>query len=292
QVPTHDREGTRHQYFADDSMGQNVQDLLQRERLGLDDDQDAAAMRTIGTHGRGLDSEDYTVDDAFVDQAAKGQSRERREQKDRQRAVRDYHRQQKTLESCHYCLDAPRFRKNLVAHMGTKMILMVPERGALVSTHCVLVPIRHVTGLTELEEDEREELRALQRRVVAMFAPEKKDVVFFECSMRLHKQRHTVLHCVPLSFDDATMAPMFFKKAILESDAQWSQNKKLVDVREGGIYRAVPKGFPYFYVAFSPDRGFAHVVEDEELFPEYFGAEIIGGMLDVAPRTWLKPHRE
>lgn len=37
-----------------------------------------------------------------------------------------------------------------------------------------------------------------------------------------------------------------------------------------GIGRCVPKGFPYFYVEFGLDGGFAHVIEDEEKFPRTF----------------------
>ena len=46
------------------------------------------------------------------------------------------------------------------------------------------------------------------------------------------------------------MAPLYYKKAILESDEQWSQNKKLVDTAGKGLRRSVPRGFPYFFVGF------------------------------------------
>ncbi len=37
------------------------------------------------------------------------------------------------------------------------------------------------------------------------------------------------------------------------------------------LYFQVPKGFPYFSVDFGLQGGFAHVIEDEKLFPYYFG---------------------
>lgn len=78
----------------------------------------------------------------------------------------------------------------------------------------------------------------------------------------------------------------------MESESEWAQNKKLIDTRKKGLRGAVPKGLPYFSVEFGLDGGFAHVIEDEELFPHYFGKEILGGMLDLEPRRWRKPRRE
>ena len=57
----------------------------------------------------------------------------------------------------------------------------------------------------------------------------------------------------------------------MESDTQWSQHQKLIDTRTKGLRRSVPKGFAYFSVSFGVDGGFAHVIEDEEVFPRYFG---------------------
>lgn len=36
-------------------------------------------------------------------------------------------------------------------------------------------------------------------------------------------------------------------------------------------YAQVPKGLPYFAVEFGLDGGFAHVIENEDLIPHYFG---------------------
>jgi hypothetical protein len=57
----------------------------------------------------------------------------------------------------------------------------------------------------------------------------------------------------------------------MESDVEWSTNKKLVDTREKGFRRSVPKGFPYFCVEFGIEGGFAHTIEDEEGFSQNFG---------------------
>lgn len=54
----------------------------------------------------------------------------------------------------------------------------------------------------------------------------------------------------------------------------------------------MPKGLPYFAVDFGRESGFAHVIEDERLFPHNFAQEIIGGMLDLDHRIWRKHQKQ
>jgi hypothetical protein len=118
-------------------------------------------------------------------------------------------------------------------------MLMIPDRGSLCEGHCLLVPVRHVSAVTELDEDEYDELKValmaqpsgsprsgrgssvrpthrvcaqmFERCLVEMFKASKQDVIFFETATALRKNQHTVVHCVPLALDDGGMAPMFFK---------------------------------------------------------------------------------
>jgi hypothetical protein len=63
---------------------------------------------------------------------------------------------------------------------------------------------------------------------------------------------------------------LYLQKAILECETEWTTNKKLVDLSGKDVRRAVPKGLPYFSVDFGLDSGFAHVIEDEKMFPKNF----------------------
>ena len=40
--------------------------------------------------------------------------------------------------------------------------------------------------------------------------------------------------------------------------------------QEKNIRRSIPKGLPYFHVDFGMQNGFAHVIEDEQIFPRNF----------------------
>lgn len=101
-----------------------------------------------------------------------------------------------------------------------------------------------------------------------------------------------VLECIPLDKSDASLAPMYFKKAIDESETEWSQNKKLVSLKGRNVRQAIPKELAYFAVDFGSEEGFAHVIEDEKLFPKNFAQEIIGGILDLDHNLWRRPARQ
>ena len=54
------------------------------------------------------------------------------------------------------------------------------------------------------------------------------------------------------------------------------------------LRKSIPKDFPYFFVEFGLDDGFAHIIEDEQAFSPTFGKEIIAGMLDMSHEKWRR----
>jgi len=57
---------------------------------------------------------------------------------------------------------------------------------------------------------------------------------------------------------------------LLECEIEWSINKKIVDLISKDIRHAVPNGLSYFVVEFASHPGYAHVIENEEMFPQNF----------------------
>lgn len=103
-----------------------------------------------------------------------------------------------------------------------------------------------------------------------MFQKLDQDVVFFETAMYFRHYPHMILHCVPIPYESGNLAPIYFKKAILECEKEWANNKKLVEFKKMEVKRVIPKGLPYFMVNFGMDSGFAHVIEEEQYFPKNF----------------------
>lgn len=132
-----------------------------------------------------------------------------------------------------------------------------------------------------------------------MFTEEDLYPIFFEVYKRRCKFSHMQLECIPLPKEIGELAPVYFKvrkslcyinirswyslnfdstfgfffpiqKALLECEIEWSVNKKIVDLTCKGIRHAIPNGLSYFMVEFTSHSGYAHVIEDEEMFPQNF----------------------
>ncbi|KNC85540.1 hypothetical protein SARC_02301, partial [Sphaeroforma arctica JP610] len=195
------------------------------------------------------------------------------------------------ITKCDFCMDNPVMPKHLMVSVGIKTVLMLPTGESMTPNQCLIVPMAHVVAINELDEDVQDEIKICKKYLTKMFNRIDMDCVFMETAMRFKRQRHAVLECVPMGREEGEIAPMCFKKAMNESMSEWGANKKIITTRNGAKC-PIPKGFPYFHVEFGVDGGFANPIDNEEKFNHFFGKEIVGGMLDLEPRTWLKWHKE
>ncbi|OQV16553.1 CWF19-like protein 2 [Hypsibius exemplaris] len=286
KTATHNAAGEREKYFADDDK-YSLSQLVSMEKMQSAEDQNALFSRLAGKVVEKVD-DDYGMDDAFIKKALNKESLDQMNSRDRDKAIMEHKQIGAALGSCHYCMEGPKFLKHLVIAVGRKALLMLPSCTPIAEGHCLICPIQHVSAATSLDEDVWEEMQTFRRALVQMFEKNEEDCVFVETAMDLKRHPHMTWECIPLDKETGSMAPMYFKKAILESEGEWAQNVKLVDLSKKDIRHAVPKNFPYFSVDFGMQGGYAHVIEDERRFPSYFGKEIVGGMIDAEPRLWLK----
>ncbi|XP_051464783.1 CWF19-like protein 2 isoform X2 [Apus apus] len=289
-VTTHvDKERVR--YFQDDDS-MNLNDLVRNEKMRTAEDQNSLFMRMASKLMEKTDREYYTLDDMFVSKAAKKARSGEEEEIQRRKAIREHQQLAARMEKCPYCFDSSELSKHLIIAIGTKVYLSLPSNQSLTEGHCLIAPLQHHTAATLLDEDIWEEIQMFRKTLVKMFEDKDLDCVFLETNMSMKKRYHMIYECIPLPKEVGDMAPIYFKKAIMESDEEWSVNKKLIDLSSKDIRKSVPKGLPYFSVDFGLQGGFAHVIEDQHKFPHYFGKEIIGGMLDLEPRLWRKGVRQ
>ncbi|GJQ77271.1 hypothetical protein Trydic_g20696 [Trypoxylus dichotomus] len=271
----------RIRYFADDDK-YSLKQMFEAEKYANVTEQNKEFVKIISKAKTDLD-------DFFTDEIRKDVKNNK---KDIDKAVNAHMQLSKRLDNCNYCLQSETMRKHLMVSMGETVFLSLPAFEPITEGHCLLIPLRHSSCVTQLDENEWYELLTFRKSLCSMFDSIDKEVIFFETALKFYKHPHMILHCVPIPREQGEMAPIYFKKAIDESETEWSVNKKLVSLSGRDVRKAIPKGLPYFSVSFGMIEGYAHVIEDERMFPQNFAQEIIGGMLDLDHSKWRKPKKQ
>ena len=287
---THTKKGKREKYFHDDDR-YSLKELVEQERMMTAEETHAAIARMASKFVPAAGS-DETMDDVIESKKAMRYDESKELDKARKRAVTENRKMADAVEKCQLCFDSPNFSKHLLIAVGMNTYLCAPWHTSLAEGHCYIVPMEHVTCSLYLDENVWSEVGIFRKGLTRMFADRGSDVVFMEMYTSVKRKTHMFIDCIPLPREEGELAPMYFKKAILECDEEWAQNKKLVDTKEKGVRGSLPTGLPYFFAEFGLDGGFGHVIEDTDQFPHYFGREVVGGLLDLNPRLWLKPRRE
>lgn len=266
RLETH-KDGERIRYFPDDDK-YDIKQMYEREKYTSASDANLEFAKIAGKHKNPNDD----LDDIFADEVRKDVSQSSTDRREIQRAITEHQRLSAQLDNCRYCFDSPKMDKSLMVSMGEQVYISLPWHIGMQSGHCIISTTQHISCCTQLDEDTWSEVNDFRKALTRMFAAQKKDVVFFEIATHLSRRPHLSIHCVPISDEQAEMAPFYFKKAVEESELEWSVNKQLLSLgRDGkGLRNCIPRGLPYFWVNFGMGIGFAHVIEDENRFPQNF----------------------
>ena len=287
---THTKKGKREKYFHDDD-NYSLKELVEQERMMTAEETHAAIAQMASKFVPAAGS-DETVDDVLDSKKAMRYNEAKELEKARKQAVTENRKMADAVEKCQLCFDNQNFNKHLLVAVGMNTYLCAPWHTSLTEGHCYIVPMEHITCSMYLDENIWSEIEIFRKGLTRMFADRDLDVVFMETYTSVKRRTHMYIDCIPVPREEGALVPMYFKKAILESDEEWAQNKKLIDTKEKGVRGSLPTGLPYFFAEFGVDGGFGHIIEDTDQFPHYFGREVIGGLLDLDPRLWLKPRRE
>ncbi|KAI4287612.1 MAG: hypothetical protein L6R35_003128 [Caloplaca aegaea] len=210
-------------------------------------------------------------------------------------AVSEFQKMNRILDNCPLChhedSDTPPIAP--IVSLATRVYLTLPTEPEISDGGACIIPIQHRGNLLECEDDEWEEIRNFMKSLTRMYHDQGRDVIFYENAAMPQRKKHAGMEVVPLPYSLGETAPAFFKEAILTSDEEWTQHKKLIDTlakaKQGSgklaFRRSLAKEMPYFHVWFEIDGGLGHIVEDANRWPkgDLFAREIIGGMLDKGP---------
>ena len=213
----------------------------------------------------------------------------------RNMAISDFQKINKILDTCPLCHHEDTDKPPLapIVSLGTRVYLTLPTEPEISDGGACIIPIQHRDNLLHCDDDEWEEIRNFMKSLTRMYHDQGRDVIFYENAATPHRKKHAGLEVVPLPYSLGETAPAFFKEAILTTDEEWTQHKKIIDtllkakngLGKSAFRRTLAKEMPYFHVWFELDGGLGHIVEDSNRWPkgDLFAREIIGGILDKGP---------
>ncbi|CAF2635410.1 unnamed protein product [Rotaria sp. Silwood2] len=227
-------------------------------------------------------------------------------------ALAEQKKRQKTFEECWLCIE--NLSKSFIFGLLDQWYLCAPPQQSLVDGHCFIVPIQHSSSRFHLgkisiridlynidHDDVLSELDILKEQLSDLYRNHHNQVpIFIETFKNPRLLPHMYIECIPVPVEQANLVPMYFRKALLESESMWSTNKKIIELnhhRSRTLKSVIPKGLPYFCVEFPADKsknenlyGYAHMIEERGQFPLYFGREILGGLMQIDnPLLWMRP---
>ncbi|KAF9356097.1 hypothetical protein BGX34_010102 [Mortierella sp. NVP85] len=292
---THDEKGNRIGYQGEEN-DLDLHELVRREKLGLEEGMDKELARRITRDAVFKDDLDYMDDNA--DKIARTVKKNDAQLKSA--AIHEYRKTQSALDNCLMCFkdDGKTPPIMPVVSMGTRVYLGLPLNKEFLPGHCMIVPIQHVTSTLECDDDAWDEIRNFMKCLIQMNAAEDKAMIFSETVVNLKWHKHTVIECVPIPWDAGQTAPGYFKATILNADEEWSQHKKLIetdakDPKNGGFRRRLTSKLPFFHVWFgSPDKGYGHVIENEDKFAEYFVKEVLSSICEMDALQWSRKNNK
>jgi hypothetical protein len=290
--PVENRRG-RERGLVEESQDMSIEDMVREERQtrGQAGGEGQRFANRIAKDGKFDASLDYMDENA--EKLAKRVHKSEINLKNA--AISEYRKIERILDSCPLCHHEEKNQNPAapIISLATRVYLTLPTEPELSEGGAVIVPIQHHVNLLECDDDEWEEIRNFMKSLTRMYHDQGRDVVFYENAAAPQRKLHAAMQAVPLPYSLGETAPAFFKEAILASDEEWTQHKKLIDTasraRSGlgktAFRRSIAKEMPYFHVWFEMDGGLGHIVEDSNRWPkgDLFVREIIGGMLDLEP---------
>ena len=289
-----DRSGDKVRYYQNDDA--SLRDLVAQEKHGGDKlygNYDANAADNIARKRKFKES-DMNVDDEYdhdigiemYESRRTKMSLAKQQQKAKQDSIRDFQQSKRVQLRCLFCEDSENMPRNMQIAHGYHTLLMLAPVGRLVPGHCVIAPKAHSRSTRQVDEDVWEEIRNFKKCLVKMFVAQGKECCFIETAMHLNSPsnwHHAVVECIPLESSMMAKARMYFKKALDESESEWSQHnsKKCLEMKPPkNLKTSIPENFPYFVVEFNMSGGYLHAIDDESRWSRDFGRDVLSGLLE------------
>ena len=181
------------------------------------------------------------------------------------------------MSNCEKCFGSQVYNFSVISQSENVYVSYPYLDGSLIDMHVILSTKEHSNSMASLEENVYIEMRNYQKSIVSMNAQNDKMTVFLEFSSHTDQVKHLSIDCIPLKFSLLDDLRIFFKKALMDQDVEWSSNKNIVDTTKykGNLTKILSAKFSYVHVDFNAQGGFLHVIENEKRFSKTFLKEIL-----------------
>lgn len=189
---------------------------------------------------------------------------------------------QKPIIFCEHCLDNKSFLQNTLIAIENTWHISLPTSGPLTNGHIWLIPNEHVVAITDIDDDEYEELINAKEKIISFFKENfGKEAIFVEIVRNIQECKHVVIECFPVNKEMSESCYGTVMQELNTADDEWTDNKKLILTKDQGIHGAVPPNFPYVFFDFSLKKGIAHVIENPRRFKNDFIINVLAENLGI-----------
>ncbi|CAH1394232.1 unnamed protein product [Nezara viridula] len=170
------------------------------------------------------------------------------------------------LKDCWFCLSSDEPQNHLIVSVGFNVYLSL-SKGGLVRDHMLLIPINHVSSISQVDEEIRSELNRYKKIIKQHFITKNKRVIFFE---RFYKTSHAQVNCIPMREDLSCNV----KSSFMERAAEIGFDLCTYSSKDH-VVQNISLGAEYFHVELNDDEELFCEISPHSNFPLNFGREAL-----------------
>jgi hypothetical protein len=181
------------------------------------------------------------------------------------------------LSNCARCYGAKLSEYSVICESQNIYLAYPYLSGSITDFHLILSSKEHVNSSASIEENVYDEVRNFMKSIVACNIEKDYSTIFIEFALTANSVSHFEIECIPIKHKLLEDARLYFKKAFMDQDYEWSTNKNLVDTTpyKGNLTKILSENFAYVNVDFNAQGGFLHPIEDASRFSQTFLREIL-----------------
>ncbi|KII65120.1 CWF19-like protein 2 [Thelohanellus kitauei] len=131
------------------------------------------------------------------------------------------------------------FCARYVINQNDKFMVVLPPTRTVTDGEFYIIPIEHTSDSTQLDSETLTRIHNLFRNLITYLGKSNKSVICVETYHDSTKRTHMIIDCFIFEKSEVSDLKIYFKKALSESDVEWSNHKKLLVFKGSKFYEKV-----------------------------------------------------